>query len=147
MNLILRGSVCSHFLFQDLTLYLTTKSYIPQCLASSIWPTKWSWNLNRDPGSLVPSMGTVRHLRAEYKWANVHTLLPPTSSLYSQFIWNFQTYPSQASWKCLTPFRIPSLLFLQKGMWPCLFSKKTWISFLRKHSTISSFRFRALTQI
>lgn len=66
MYLIPEGSTYGLFLFQYLTLYLTTKSnkriytfYLPQCLTSSIWPTKWSWNLNRDPGSLYRAWGKL----------------------------------------------------------------------------------------
>lgn len=38
--------------------------------------------------------GERQALRAEYKWANVHILLPPTPSFCVQFITNFQTCAS-----------------------------------------------------
>lgn len=140
MNSTAEGSTCGLLLFQYLTLYLTTKankriyiSYIPHRLASSIWPTKRSWNLNRDPGSLYRAWGKLG-----ISGQNINE--PTYTHCCHLHLVNMELsdLSLQASWKCLATFRIHSLLFLfrQEGRSPCLFSSTLW--FLLLENTVTS---------
>lgn len=72
-------------------------------------------------------MGEVRRPRAEYKLANVHTLLPPRSGLRGQFIWNC---PSRHS--VIAVLHLGSLASFLQGVGHYAFSSPTWDCFTCK---------------